>query len=84
MHHHTIDYDHTQITVVVILLPVHSYIVGGEDAIWQVLDGKVALGRHVARSTTNVLPVCIEQLSDDHYQTFDRQGPGPNKLLSRF
>ena len=37
---------HTQITAVVILLPAHSYIVlGGEDAIWLVLDGKVALGR---------------------------------------
>ena len=41
MHHHI------QITAVAILLPAHSYIaLGGEDAIWQVLDGKVALGRH--------------------------------------
>ena len=40
MHHHM------QITAVVILLPAHSYIVlGGEDAIWQVLDWKVTLGR---------------------------------------
>ena len=45
MHHHM------QITVIniilVILLPAHSYIaLGGEDAIWQVLDGIVALRRH--------------------------------------
>ena len=40
MHHHM------QITAVVILLLAHSYIVlGGEDAMWQVLDGKVALRR---------------------------------------
>ena len=57
MHHHM------QITAVMILLPAHSYIaLGGEDAIWQVLDGKVTLGRHrderchghLARSTWNV------------------------------
>ena len=34
---------HMQITAVVILLSAHSYIVlGGEDAIWQVLDVKVS------------------------------------------
>ena len=41
MHHHM------QITAVAILLLAHSYIIlGGEDTIWQVLDGKMSLGRH--------------------------------------
>ena len=39
MHHHM------QITAVAISLPAHTYIVlGGEDAKWQVLGGKVASG----------------------------------------
>ena len=58
MHHHM------QIAVVGILLPAHSYIV--LCATWQVLDGKVALGRH-----TEMNDILLDRAeSDDHYQTF--------------
>ena len=42
-------HQHMQISqsAAVILILAHSYIVlCGEDAIWEVLDGEVALGRH--------------------------------------
>ena len=69
MHHHM------QITAVVILLLAHSYIdLSGEDAVWEVLDGKVALGRQRGTKSYSIQLKCCfldrEHLSDDDYQTF--------------
>ena len=68
---------HMQITLISIsdLVPAHSYIVlGGEEALLQVLNGKVALGRHRDERYRASWCICCflgrGHLSEDHYQTF--------------